>query len=566
MLKKNIIFLILIIGIAIKFLGINNVLYADEADWAMGALQFNSMENYGVFIEKNLPHPPIPILSYTLMINIFGNQTYSFRLVPVIYSLFGLIFIYLISKEIYSRRAAFFALFLSLFAFWPYLASLQVDIDGAILTTFLLGTFYYYLRYEKTNKNKYLFLTGLFLGLGMLSKISGILGFIILGLYILFRNKALYKSIRNAFIPFIIGGGIFCLFLVLLYLMSPKIFLRVFMHGIGSAELSFFKISFIDIIYSLLWGTPLFAGLMIINLIKYSKKDMLFYIWFIVPVIFYFFAGKPLIAPFDRYLMVIIPAMAIIGGKYMAALALSRKNKILLISSFLVSFILFEILNSYTRYETHNLMNYFNNLILLKWNFYFPITGPSGPAFGINFFIIAFTMIISFLLINISVLSAITKRKYIISLILLFLGMNIAFNMFLIQESTLYLQGPDISEKSKEAISYAGDNYKDSVIYTNFISAPYYLGRYKEPLAMLSLEDNPDKLHLFNYNSGDEYALLMGNKFREKGGIVILSDYPMLEDNTLLLKEISNCNKVKEFDDKNINVATIYNCDNYQYY
>lgn len=554
------IILLVILGIGIKFLGINNILYTDENGWAIDASLFDFWKDPNTLIGKNVPHPPIPLISYALSTKLLGSDSYAFRAIPIIYSIFGLIFIYLIAKELYGNKAGHCALFLSLFCFWPYIASLQVDIDGAILSAFYAGTFYFYIMYEKYQKKRYMLLTGVFLGLGLLSKLSGILGFVILGLYALVKNKSLFKTVRNLFVPFAIGTGIFILSISILYMVvAPDIFTLLFFH---SSQRLTLKPSFVNIVYILLWGTPLLIGMMLLNIKDYSKEDLLFYIWPSFITVFYFFISKPFLAPFDRFLMPILPAMAIIGGKYISKLNFTKKTKILFIFSFGMYLLVLELLNSFMTFDTHNIANYFNKVLSFDWNFYFPITGPSGPTFGLSFVTIGLTSLVSFVLLALYfILNKIQKRPF-YNILAAFVGLNLAFNLFLIQESILYLQGPNISKKSLEAIDYVKNNYNEQIIYTNFVSVPYYLGRHKSLLSAFLLNKNDDNMHLFNYNSGEKFAVSMSTRFKEQGGIVVLFNYPIFGEENPILQKIRKCQTIKEFKDKSLTVATIFDCGN----
>lgn len=551
---------IIILGLGIRFLGINNILYTDENGWAIDATHFDVLKNPNTLIGRNVPHPPIPIVSYALALKLFGPHTFSFRIVPIIYSILTFLFIYLISKHLYSEKAAFYAVFLSLFSFWPFIASLQVDIDGAILSCFYAGAFYFYLMFEKHKQNRYLIFTGIFLGFALLSKLSGILGFAVLGLYVLAKNRNILKTVKKLLMPFAIGIGIFILFASVLYMIvAPEIFKLLFYH---SSQRLTLKPSFVDIVYILLWGTPLLIGLMLLNIRDYSKKDLLFYIWISLITAFYFFISNPFLAPFDRYLMPILPAMVIIGGKYLSKLDFNKKSKVKFLISFGAYLAILELLNSFRAYKAHNIAHYISDVLSFYWNFYFPITGPSGPTFGVGFMAIGITFLLSFILLTLYFILNKIQKKPFHNLLIVFIGLNITFNLFLIEESALYLHGPNISKKSLEAINYVKNNYNSRTIYTNFVSVPYYLGRHKNLLSAFSLNDNEDNVHLFNYNYGEKFAMNMDAKFKEQGPIVVLFNFPIWSNENTIFQKINKCNAVREFEDKSLTIATVFDCSN----
>ena len=296
---SKLLILILLFAILLRSFGLDEAMYDDEANYAFAAA---NAEELGFN-----PHYYSPLLaqwSNGLSISTFGINTLAFRLVPLLFGVLTIIFTYLLAKEHYNKKIAILASTIMAISFYHILASLQIDVEGSILTFLFVLTIFSYLKYEKYKTKKWQVLTGIFIGLSFLAKSNSIGLFIILGAHSLIKNRKITKTVKELFMPFIIGIGILGLFFLVSYLVNPQNIAFLFSHGTNFLNL---KPSGIPIILFLLWATPFLIFLPLTRIIKAKKEDSIFIIWIIYTILFYTFLIKK--GDFSRYLMNLIPAL-----------------------------------------------------------------------------------------------------------------------------------------------------------------------------------------------------------------------------------------------------------------
>jgi len=133
---------------------------------------------------------------YNQTINPFDARVfYEFNklaLIPIVTTIFGVIILnlYLI-KKIFSKNIAL--IFLSLLISEPFLIgnirSIHVD---ALQTFFIFTCFISLLYYTKISQYKYIIISGLFLGLALLTKVTSIIFIPFIGLILLASNQTKY--------------------------------------------------------------------------------------------------------------------------------------------------------------------------------------------------------------------------------------------------------------------------------------------------------------------------------------------------------------------------------------
>ena len=95
--------------------------------------------------------------------------------------------------------------------------------------------------------------------------------------------------------------------------------------------------------------------------------------------------------------MIIIPPVCILGGNYLSKITFKKNYKYIFIFILLISYFVNLLLNLSKEYIVHDISNYVSRFINFKWNFFFPLTGPSGPIFGVSFESIVFSLVMSFI-------------------------------------------------------------------------------------------------------------------------------------------------------------------------
>jgi len=537
---KKLFLILLSIAFLIRLLGINTVLHTDEVSWAMAVLQpFPKYINW-------IPHPPLAVILYKIPSILFEVTTQNLRIVPLIFGLLTIFLTYKIGQKLYNEKAAIIATILMTFSFWHNIASTQVDMDGSILTFIFLFFFFIYLKYEKKAKLTYLLYCGILLGAALLTKFTGILLLVIFALYIFFKDRNLKNTAIQVLIVALTGFGVFFIYLILTRIFAPYMLDVIFLR----ASIITPKFSLLSLLYLLLWATPLLLGLALIQISKLKKKDSLFIIWIFVQLIFYMFLGSPLSSPFDRYLMILIPPLAILTGNYLTQLKFDKKT---FFSTLIISYFVFILINLNTTYLPHSFGNYFTYLKNFNWNFYLPFTGSSGPTMGINFITIAITMIASLFLIP----SILYLKKHRNKLILIFLAINLSFNLLLIQESTLSLVYPSVSQAQYELYAYIKINEIPRPIYSNLRSPLFYLNEE----STYSLYTRRGDIFLeFNYAYTTDQIISLQDIIAAEHGTFVVIDYPTLDKENNLWKLITACELKKTFFQKQTPMAYIYTC------
>ncbi|HEY5600936.1 MAG TPA: glycosyltransferase family 39 protein [Patescibacteria group bacterium] len=171
-------------------------------------------------------HPPLLPLMLAVFGVLFGFSESALRLVPVIFSGFSIILIYLIGKELFSKTVGFIASLLPmgtpLFAYYA-----KMPVHEPLILTFLLAAIWQYLYWVKSKKSVNYYLMIFFTILGLLSGWPFYYFPILLGLYTYLYNRKNFKQI----LPIAILPVVF----VLLQLIHVKILTGSYLTGIFDA-------------------------------------------------------------------------------------------------------------------------------------------------------------------------------------------------------------------------------------------------------------------------------------------------------------------------------------------
>jgi len=116
---------------------------------------------------------PVPLWSMALSMKIFGINEIALRIPTVLISTLGTLAIYRIGEYLYSRKTAFIAAFL--FSIHGFIIELTGGRDATdhvdiFFLCFILFSVYFSIRYIKTRKQVFNLMTGLCIGLAVLSK------------------------------------------------------------------------------------------------------------------------------------------------------------------------------------------------------------------------------------------------------------------------------------------------------------------------------------------------------------------------------------------------------------
>lgn len=323
---------LLVLGVCI-FLGINNYIYlkrcvepfiGDQIEFlTSGAFHFQH-KSYIFYLSQMLRGPGIFIVA-GLLYNIFPVTEITAINANLFFAFFGFLSVYLIAfKFTQNKKNAFDAVLL--FLFYPLVFGLSRYFlcEFALMST--VAFFVFALLYSHSFKNKrYSVLTGIILGLGVLSKESFYLFAIgpLLWQFLVLDKKNLNRSQKK---NIIICFSVTVLFLSMWFLHSPISILKDGFYRVtqnaNNSDIAFF--SFKNIFFYLFTLadfsiSPFFMILFFISLraLKKFKNKGLLIFWIIVPyLIFLFFPWK-----LARYIAPVCPAIAIVTALYLNTLS-----------------------------------------------------------------------------------------------------------------------------------------------------------------------------------------------------------------------------------------------------
>ncbi len=95
-----------------------------------------------------------------------GVTFFSLKLGTILLGILTLPFLYLLGKELGSRRVGLFTMLFAGIAYWPNLIS-RIALRFTLYPFFFAPTFYYFLRGMRTGQRRYFVLSGIFMGIGL---------------------------------------------------------------------------------------------------------------------------------------------------------------------------------------------------------------------------------------------------------------------------------------------------------------------------------------------------------------------------------------------------------------
>lgn len=155
-----------------------------------------------------------PMVAYLIRISteIFGHSEFAVRLPALICNSLTLFFSYLIVTKYFNSKKAFYFIFN--LAFLPIMTVYSfIMTPDPPLIFFWVASLYFLFEYFRERTYKNAFLTGIFIGLGLLTKQTMFLFLFIIIFYFLFFNRSLFLKKETAF-----------LFLISLFIYLPNFY------------------------------------------------------------------------------------------------------------------------------------------------------------------------------------------------------------------------------------------------------------------------------------------------------------------------------------------------------
>ncbi len=181
---KIIVFLLLLLGLGLKFYKLYEPddYYFDEIYYAFTAQEMakGNKDSWGLGLKApegfafEWSHPPLGKELSTLGILIFGDDTFGWRFFQALFGGFGTLIIYLLAKELFqSKKTGVFAAFLFTFDSFIFVLS-RITMVDIFLVSFIMLASLFLVKYARSQKKYLLAVSGIFCGLGMSVKWSGV--------------------------------------------------------------------------------------------------------------------------------------------------------------------------------------------------------------------------------------------------------------------------------------------------------------------------------------------------------------------------------------------------------
>lgn len=188
-------------------------------------------------VEYEWTHPPLGKELTAVGILIFGDKSFSWRILQALFGALGTVFIFFLAKELFiSNRAGIFASFLYTFESFIFVMSRIAMVDIFLLNFVLLASLFF-VKYARNNNIYYLVLSALFCGAAMSVKWTGVLtGLFLFSLSVsilVYRQYFLKNEKNSIFLPIFKVAAIFLFIPAIVYLMT---YIPFFLNGNSFAD------------------------------------------------------------------------------------------------------------------------------------------------------------------------------------------------------------------------------------------------------------------------------------------------------------------------------------------
>lgn len=196
--------LFILISLGLHLVGINKVppcLNADEAAYGYNAYSVlkTGKDEYGAFLPmrfKSFEDFKLPIYSYLSIpfIGVFGLNDYSTRALNIVIGVLFVPLIFFVIKELLkNEKIALIGAFLTSVSTWIHIMSRQAQ-EGVVCTFFILLATLFLIKFTKTNKLLYFFLTNISI---LLSTFSYHFGRIFLAFFVLYQAFYFFQNMKK---------------------------------------------------------------------------------------------------------------------------------------------------------------------------------------------------------------------------------------------------------------------------------------------------------------------------------------------------------------------------------
>ncbi|HEY4484393.1 MAG TPA: hypothetical protein VI978_01585 [Candidatus Paceibacterota bacterium] len=542
-LKDNVLLFVLIGSfILIRFLGLDQFYHQDEYRWVDIA---DSIANSSLGLAS--PHPPLMqglFYVFSVFEKIFNYN--NLRLIPLLFSVLCFVLVYRISLRYdKNRKMAYVAIGLFTLNVYSSIASLQLDIDGAILPFFVLLSYYFYLRSVIDGDKRFILPFLVAIAGGFLAKLSFTLfvGALAADYFWTVYERGEFKAgIKKFFYLFgglVLSAGAFYVF----YGSGHPWFVEYTLNHLQTAR-SFGSRSYFDLFLRLfkffIWLSPLLTLPVVYGIFKKEifSKYRIWYVYIFFNLLFYLVVFNFSTLPIERYLMsLIIPAVFISSDvicSFIKKLKINRSFLFLSIAGFVLLATITVLMNSEVM-PLNPKEAYVDKLKSLDFNFLIPLTGGSGP---IGFYVSAQFILWAWVICAIGL--TLNKKSWAVYLFVIF---GFGYNTLLSNEFLFGNLYGSVDKITKKSVEYVINNQEIDGVITYYDAGVYYLKK-------------ADKYDSRFYTAPKRDYTPKMTSYR---GHYMIVDFPAIDKESRYWKLISRCELDKKFTDKYLD-SYIFDC------
>lgn len=378
-----------------------------------------------------LEHPPFGYYPYFLFLTLFGTEDFVLRLVPFCFAVLEVFLMYLIAKNWFGKTTAQYTIILFSLTYFAAINALSPEGDGSIMSVISLLLFYCFFEYYQRHERKWLFWSGIFLGLHLLIKVRAVLFLIPLFLYSIYKTRNFFKTVVHMTIIGLLALIFFSIFPLLIVLENPNTYQtllrQVLLHNTGSFSL-LYKVLHpqlftpLFILFSFLFLFLFFKGISPLQttpktIFEKQGQDhiVLLVLWFgTLFVILLGLLPEGLASAYPRYIAFLLPPLFILCAHGLQKLHLGNRRMIFILAGSILLFLVFL---------------FFNQIASVPSGYWYFVTAAMG-VLKISKMILFFVFGTSFVLLFFFFF--LKKKRLKTIAIALFLIVNFSFHLMLI--------------------------------------------------------------------------------------------------------------------------------------
>jgi hypothetical protein len=318
-------------------------MYDFAGTYMSSPMTFSRIKDYAInyhahyqFALNFLHHPPLQRLMVLFSYFVLGISEFASRIPTLLFGVLGIYVTFLLAEALTrDKKVAFFSSVIMGLSTYYFIYSRTAMIE-VFLTTFVTASVLFFYRFLGSRKRSDGLLFGLFLGLGMLTKVYAVLVLPIVFVYILLTKKHAVLKSKD----FILSVALALVLAAPWYIAS--FFVLPSTLGIPSVALkayeSYISLGFVDPLVVLSYFFKQFLVISIIAILgvayavrRKNSVDKFLLAWIAVFYIFFIFFVSPSSGHLARFVMPTIPAFAILSAMFLDdALGFGRKTYMIL--------------------------------------------------------------------------------------------------------------------------------------------------------------------------------------------------------------------------------------------